>query len=329
MDVGVNFASTVEHYSRLYREVLGHKESVELFSKSPSMAMFDDHEILNDWDKGRSVFPYTVASVAFKNYLASGNPVQSSDNRTFFYTFTRGNNAFFVLDTRSFRQPRDKDGKKLPLDDPHRTMLGKQQLNYLQTWMKMAQAHAYAFKFIVTSVPFTYGWESPDSWFGYQFERQAILDYIHEHGIQNVIILSGDRHQVAVTEFEHLPARGAPYPLTNPVVEFSVSPVNQFGVPVPWFNEIQNKPGSVVSLPESGWLRDRKVYYEYDVGKVQVGRIHVDSTATPARLIFCVFGEHPVNNMDRVDCGGAHGITEGKPNFRYEIRAELPPKPRH
>jgi phosphodiesterase/alkaline phosphatase D-like protein len=38
----------------------------------------------------------------------------------------------------------------------------------------------------------------PDNWYGFQFERNRILDFITINNISNVIILSGDRHWAGI-----------------------------------------------------------------------------------------------------------------------------------
>jgi phosphodiesterase/alkaline phosphatase D-like protein len=53
-----------------------------------------------------------------------------------------------------------------------------------------------------------------DLWYGYQVERQKLLELVKEH--KNVVFLSGDRHQVLVTEMEGYGA-----------YEFSASPFSQ------------------------------------------------------------------------------------------------------
>ena len=77
------------------------------------------------------------------------------------------------------------------------------------------------FKFIVTSVPFTSLWThdaTVDSWAAYPTEKAAILDAIAT--VPNVIILSGDRHEFAMVEFNHFSSTG------YQVLEISTSPLS-------------------------------------------------------------------------------------------------------
>ena len=77
------------------------------------------------------------------------------------------------------------------------------------------------FKFIITSVPFTSLWTHDavvDSWAAYPAEKATILDAIAT--VPNAIILSGDRHEFAMVEFNH------PSPAAHPVLEISTSPLS-------------------------------------------------------------------------------------------------------
>ena len=78
----------------------------------------------------------------------------------------------------------------------------------------------------MSSVPFTTLWQHDaqiDSWAAFQEERTSLLNVIHS--VPNVIILSGDRHEFAAFEFT------GPLPNSNPVFEFSTSPLSMFYVP--------------------------------------------------------------------------------------------------
>jgi phosphodiesterase/alkaline phosphatase D-like protein len=243
---------------------------------------------------------------AWQHYLGSVN-APSEDH---YNTFARGDTAFFVMDVRSHRS-----GTHLGIRHPDRSMLGAKQLQYLMNWLKAVQRHGYVFKILVSPVPFTFNWYEADSWYGYQHERQLILDFIATNKIENVVVLSGDRHQVAVVEMEMKNQ-------TQPVVEFSVSPINQFSMPIPWFKETENE-----HFPNSSWTRDKKVFYSHATDLVQIGRLHVDTKTLVPKLVFCLFGEHPATTKSEQDkdgeCGG--GLKE-QPVFKYVMQGRRPEK---
>ena len=77
------------------------------------------------------------------------------------------------------------------------------------------------FKFIITSVPFTSLWTHDatlDSWAAYEAEKGSVLDAIAT--VPNVIILSGDRHEFALVEFNHFSS------MSHRVFEISTSPLS-------------------------------------------------------------------------------------------------------
>lgn len=62
-----------------------------------------------------------------------------------------------------------------------------------------------------------------DSWSAYTTEKAAILDALAT--VPNVVILSGDRHEFALVEFNHFSSTGWP------IFEVSTSPLSMFYIP--------------------------------------------------------------------------------------------------
>lgn len=183
--------------------------------------------------------PYPNAADAFRLYNANAN-YGSIDDGQFYYDFRRGDTAFFVMDTRRYRSG---------LQDPDfstRSMLGEGQLTALLSWLSQVRRfllsymskwlifayllqvnHTAAFKFVVSSVPFTTLWlhdAQVDSWAGFPNERRLLLDAFHT--VPNVIILSGDRHEFAAIAFN------GDTPESHTVYEFSTSPLSMFYLPL-------------------------------------------------------------------------------------------------
>ena len=59
-----------------------------------------------------------------------------------------------------------------------------------------------------------------DSWAAYTAEKAFILDALAT--VPNVIILSGDRHEFALVEFNHLSSND------RPILEISTSPLSMY-----------------------------------------------------------------------------------------------------
>lgn len=131
--------------------------------------------------------------------------------------------ALFVLDVRSFRDaPLERarvtdDAATLARFardsfDPARTLLGAQQLADLQRDLLDAQARGITWKFVATPDPIQQlEWTAAqDRWQGYAAERSALLRFIDEQGIENVVFIAADIHGTVVNDLAYQTAPDAP-----------------------------------------------------------------------------------------------------------------------
>ncbi|HEX5620794.1 MAG TPA: alkaline phosphatase D family protein [Solirubrobacteraceae bacterium] len=120
---------------------------------------------------------------------------------------------FHVLDTRQYRSVRavqcsaarrDPESGYCPAWlDPARVMLGAQQRDWL---FKNLGGSRASWNVLANQVPFApednlAGFQRrffPDRWDGFVAERQRVLDFIAEHGLGNVVAITGDSHVNAV-----------------------------------------------------------------------------------------------------------------------------------
>lgn len=198
-----------------YARVLGDPVIRDARRHLPTLYMYDDHEIVNDWDRGESAPYATAIHDVWHNWLGVGNPAKPG---AYFFSFRFGDACFFVLDVRRYR-----DAKAIDANDPNKTMLGSRQLADLKAWLLTSNSECVA-KFIATPVPFTTLMSSKDSWAGFLVERQAILDFIASQNITGVVFLSGDSHTAAAVEMT--------VDSSTSVHEFSASPIDGFWLPV-------------------------------------------------------------------------------------------------
>lgn len=178
IDLPVPYGWSRAHYDTAYRQVYASPSWTTGLRSLPWIHLYDDHEIKNDWSS-QEVGLYKPAIRSFWSYHGHANP--PSHGKTY-YTFRKGDVAFFVLDTRRYRSANDM------ADGPAKTMLGHTQLRELEDWLKNEKA----WKVVVSSVPFTRNWRGPDandSWSGYLWERDYILARMKQ--TEGVIILSG------------------------------------------------------------------------------------------------------------------------------------------
>ena len=181
---GTTLKSDLSRYLQIYRQ--NYAVGWNAISKYlPTFHIYDDHDIANNWDMGEStVFPN--ASVAYHIYNGASNP-QPFRPGVNYYSFSYGDCAFFVMDTRQYRSPNHET------DGPEKTMLGIQQREDLLEWAKKTEEEGFIFKFLITSVPFTKNWRGvdgeKDTWGGFLYERQIILDTLTD--VSNVVAISG------------------------------------------------------------------------------------------------------------------------------------------
>lgn len=177
-----DFFPSLDFYRAKHRENRSDKHLQAFLKKIPVYAIWDDHEVDNDFNKSFGAL-IEQGRTAFREYW----PIRSTDETVLYRKFSWTPLAdFFVLDTRQCRSVEtDPDGSK-----PTATMLGARQ----KDWLKKALSESRApFKFVFTSVPFNFR-KSLDKWSGFVTERQEITDHIAKNGITGVVMISADMH---------------------------------------------------------------------------------------------------------------------------------------
>jgi alkaline phosphatase D len=167
-----------------YRRQRAIPSTLALMRTVPQLAVWDDHDFgLNNSDRNNPMREASLA--AFRNYWA--NPAGGlSDCPGVFFQYAYGGVDFFFLDGRYYRTPNtDPDG-------PDKTLLGNCQGEWLRQALLASRA---PFKVLICGS----GWSSEDgatgdTWGAFLRERDALFDFIRDHGIEGVFCLSGDTH---------------------------------------------------------------------------------------------------------------------------------------
>lgn len=234
---------SLSHYRKLYRNLFASSSFRRVVRAIPMIGIYDDHEVKNNWagltESGDVIKEFPTGNKAWSEYVGISNP-KSLEPGENYYTFRYGSEAaFFVLDTRRYRVAskgfgldgeEDESQWDGPSDQPYKTMLGQKQKDDLMRWLGAVNSTA-SFKFIVSSVPFMSLWGGIDgkldTWAAYLAERDELIDVMQF--VPNVIVLSGDRHEAAITGL-----RSVSNPATEsfPITEISVSPLNMFYLPI-------------------------------------------------------------------------------------------------
>jgi alkaline phosphatase D len=181
-----------------------------LFSAASFRAIYDDHEVRNDWDaalwatEGDGI---RAALTAWDEWFAVRGAAPGARYRA--WRWGRHLDCI-LLDTRLYRSANAAS------DGPDKTMLGAEQLAWLLDRLRSSTA---TFKLVFTSVPLGFGM-GDDHWSSFAFEREAMLAALREAGVTGLLFLAGDQHWFAA----HRHPSGAR--------EFQVGPLAR-GLPVP------------------------------------------------------------------------------------------------
>jgi hypothetical protein len=166
-----------------------------LYRSTAVAYMWDDHDYgENDAD---GTAPSRAAARDTYDELVPHYPLLTKAPRgPIFQAFTIGRVRFLLTDTRSARSPPKQ------ADDQQKTMLGEEQL----AWFKHELLGADKYHLVV--------WVNPDPWIGapqahadtwagYDTERRAIANFIDDHRVDNLLMLSGDAHMIAIDDGTH------------------------------------------------------------------------------------------------------------------------------
>jgi len=175
-------AMTVPEYRTRHAETRCHPPVRALLEAAGMWAIYDDHEVRNDWDgRTRVEEParYAAAVQVWDEFFPERAPLGEIRYRRWRWG---ANLECFLLDTRRFRSANNA------VDDAGKTMLGAAQLRWLIDGVTTSTA---TFKLVLTSVPLDYG-TGDDHWASFRTERDAMFAALV--GTPGVVFVSGDQH---------------------------------------------------------------------------------------------------------------------------------------
>lgn len=177
-------SSTVEGYTEEWSTAVEVGKGLYDLQQSTSLvAIWDDHEVANNWYEGDTVTSAHVAAArqVFQEFL----PWEGSLYRVLGWGDVVD---LIVIDSRGERVRDER-------------YLSEEQMAWLKETLSTSTAR---FKILLNSVPVTdldklFGsLERADRWMGYQEDRDEILGHIDDNGIEGVVWLAGDLHYGAV-----------------------------------------------------------------------------------------------------------------------------------
>ncbi len=202
------------------REFLAHWDYVradpgfaELLRSLPYYAVWDDHEVQNDFSPGKSGRETEMRDDLIAQSRTVFERLHETGPGVLYFRKEFGQHLeVFFLDTRSYRDAKTEHDT---IADP-KTMLGAQQREWLQ---RSVVASIATWKVIVSSVPLAIptGWPPEggrDGWAdyggstGYEQELLGMLRYFAERDVNNLVVISADVH--FASGFRYRPFAGFP-----------------------------------------------------------------------------------------------------------------------
>jgi hypothetical protein len=178
-------AMTVAEYRARHVELRTHPPVRALLEACGMYAIYDDHEVLNNWD-GLTRFLEPARYAAALQVWDKFFPQRAAVGEIRYRRWRWGAHLeCFLLDCRRFRSANNA------LDDASKTMLGAEQHQWL---IDGVTSSAATFKLILTSIPLDYG-TGDDHWASFTTERDAMLAALV--GTPGVLFASGDQHWFA------------------------------------------------------------------------------------------------------------------------------------
>jgi len=248
-------------HNEVYSERFGQNGLADLRASTALLAVNDDHEVTNDFSGGASPesdprFDQSEAYINETQLWSNGmsvfqeyNPIRdefygdTGDPRTAgrrkLYRFRRYGHdaAIMMLDARSFRDqglpelllppgPREFQDYLQASFDSSRTMLGSAQLAELQDDLLFAENEDIVWKFVLVPEPIQNLGPilASDRFEGYAYERTAILSFIEENEIHNVVFVAADIHGTIVNNLAYQRRPGGPQ-ITTSMFEISTGSV--------------------------------------------------------------------------------------------------------
>ena len=189
-------ARTLDELRRAWRYNRADPGLAGLLSRTAYLAVWDDHEIENNFGPDERGGLFEVGLRAFREH----NPVPAG--RLYRSLRWGAYLELFVLDLRSHRSPNTAP------DDAAKTMLGAEQKAWLLAALPASTARH---KVVVSSVPIAVPTGDPtigiDSWVGFETELAEIFARLAASGVERLVFLTTDVHFAAAHRFP--PVAGA------------------------------------------------------------------------------------------------------------------------
>jgi phosphodiesterase/alkaline phosphatase D-like protein len=272
-DGDLHYANLTVNDPHEFREVLDETltqpAQSALYRDTPVAYVWDDHDYGGNGADALSNTRPAAMSV-YREYVPH-YPLAGAES-PIYQAFTMGRVRFIITDTRSARSPASAP------DDANKTMLGETQKAWFEQQLLDARGR-YPLIVWVNPDPWVGAASAgSDSWAGYSTERRELADFVADHDINGLVMLSGDAHMVAIddgTNTDYSTSHHGGFPLLHggpldrpghvkggPYSEGAVASGGQFGVLA-----VDDPGGDVISVRLTGrnWRGDTLLSYSFTV----------------------------------------------------------------
>ncbi|MDX1470354.1 MAG: alkaline phosphatase D family protein [Flavobacteriaceae bacterium] len=209
---------TLSDYRTRYAQYREDQDLQAMHANHPMIAIWDDHEITNNAyiDGAQNHQPqegdYEKRKAIAKQVYYEWMPIRESEH--LYRDFNFGNLAnLYMLDERLAGRTKQADSLEDPtLYDDDRSMLGKEQFNWLLNELDESET---TWNIIGNQVIFSYqNWAyenftfNLDGWDGYPVEQKKLVEEIKSRNVDNLIFVTGDTHTSWAFESTNNPFEG-------------------------------------------------------------------------------------------------------------------------
>lgn len=182
-----NSATDINVHRSCYENlVLSKFRAATFLKKFPIAYMWDDHDFCgNDCDS--SFVGKKNARRAYREYVPHYPLPAGNGNAAIYQSFVVGRVRFILSDLRS-----DRYGQ---------SMMGAQQKAWFKNECMTAKYNKQIIAWVSTDTWNSVGWT--DNWGGYTLERAELSNFFRDSLIENMFILSGDAHMLAIDNGSH------------------------------------------------------------------------------------------------------------------------------
>jgi hypothetical protein len=266
--------NSLDRFQDAYQTLVTTPAQQALYQQTPIAYVWDDHDFGGS-NSDSSAEAKPAARLSYRRNVPHYDLPAGDGDAAIYQAFSAGRVRFVLLDTRSMR-----GAEKLP--DGGESLLGAQQREWLKQEL-LASSRNHALVVLVSGVP----WIAPagasrDDWGGFATERAEIADFIADSGIDNVLLLAGDAHMLAIDDgsnSDYSASGGRGFPVFQagaldrpgsvkggPYSEGTYPGAGHYGL----VTFTDNGSSMTVKLSGRNWLGEELVGYSFSVPRSEV-----------------------------------------------------------